>query len=566
MKLKTNKNFRPLFFFMKNRKLTSYLSIVLILAVLNLFVGCSYYSVRDVTTSPDTIAQQLEDFKATQKYVVIHSGENIWHLNDFVLNEDQKTISGIVQTVNKQHKPRKPREIKRVHKYYTSKQEPFNEVHFNLGTSRVPEYGSQITIPFSEITSISINDKNSGRVIVNVILGTIGVFVALGIIVLATKSSCPFVYIKNGEEYLFKGELYPGIITANLQSDDYLPLSGIKAENNVYNIRITNELKEIQHTDFLQLIAADHSKNVEVLVDSHGNLHTTSVIIGPRGVLVDNSLNSIEPALHKDNNIYAFDTFLEDDSSTRKIVLEYDKPLKTNRAKLALRVKNSLWLDYVFGKFNEQFGSYYPKFQKDQQSVSKEESLKWINEQHIPLSVYVRTTNGWELVDRINAVGPMASREMVIPIDVRNILGDKLQIKLETGFMFWEVDYAGIDYSENEPIQLHYIDANQALNGTNDDVTKLISKADGKYFTQPNIGDEVFVTFKASEIPNDLNRSVFLKNRGYYNYIRDYKGEPDFEKLKLFRKAGAFTQFSKYEFEALMDYSHHLDIALTDEK
>ncbi len=45
-----------------------------------------------------------------------------------------------------------------------------------------------------------------------------------------------------------------------------------------------------------------------------------------------------------------------------------------------------------------------------------------------------------------------------------------------------------------------------------------------------------------------------------------FKGEPDFEKLKLFRKAGAFTQFSKYEFEALMDYSHHLDIALTDEK
>lgn len=61
--------------------------------------------------------------------------------------------------------------------------------------------------------------------------------------------------------------------------------------------------------------------------------------------------------------------------------------------------------------------------------------------------------------------------------------------------------------------------------------------------------------------PNlDLKRTCFLKNRGYYNYIRNYEGEPDFQKLKLFRAAGAFTDFSKYEYEALMDYESQFDL------
>ena len=113
---------------------------------------------------------------------------------------------------------------------------------------------------------------------------------------------------------------------------------------------------------------------------------------------------------------------------------------------------------------------------------------------------------------------------------------------------------------------MNYFEPSQAIDEYNNNVTDLLTKADRKYFVQPDIGNAVEVTFKTHEVPSNLKRSIFLKNRGFYNYIRDYKGIPNFAKLKLFRKAGAFTEYSKYEYEVIMDYVDQFDIALNDEK
>jgi len=560
MKTSANQRFRPLRFFITHKRFSSFLSMLLILAFLNLITGCSYYNVKSVTTTPETIASNIDNFAKAHKYVVIHSGMDIWHLSNLIVNEQQKTMSGIAERLEVTHISKKPRESKTTHRYNGSK-EVLNEVHFYISTQSTVNYGERITIPFAEINSISINDKNNGRTAVTVLLGTIGVLAVIAIIYALTKSSCPFIYVNDGGEFIFTGELYPGVLTANQQRDDYLLLPNISNVNNEYSIKITNELKEIQYTDFVQLIEVSHPTSVSVLLDQNGNLHTFSNIKSPVSVLVDNLNMGKSPVLVKDNNSYLFDSQMNASSSTRTIEFKFNRPDHTENAKLYLTVKNSMWLDYVFGKFNEQFGTYYNQFQKDQQEATKEKSTKWMNDQNIPLSVYLKTNKGWELVDRINTVGPMASRDVAVPINLKGAIGEEVTVKLETGFMFWELDYAGIDYTEDLPLEVNYIYPDEAIDGNNVIVTKLLSAADQNYFVQPNIGDEVVVNFKINDPKPDTNRTFFLKNRGYYNYIRNYIGEPDFQKLKLFREAGAFTDFSKYEYEALMDYESQFDLA-----
>ena len=558
MKSSTNQKFRPLFFFVINKRITSVLSMLLALSFLNLIIGCSYYNVRDITTTPESVAQKVQDFNMTQKYAIVHSGADIWHLNNLIINEDNKTISGEVHSLNQLH-TLSNRE-KRVHSYNKSKNQPLNEIHFILENSMKSEIGTQVIIPFSNIKYISVNDKNTGRSIANVFFGTIGVLAVIAIIVAATKSSCPFIYVKNGEEFIFTGELYPGILTANQQRDDYLLLPNFNDVKNEFSIKITNELREIQYTDFIQLLEVSHPENVKVLLDKNGHPHTFSNINSPVSVLVDHLNTDNTPALVKDNNSFLFNSEINTTSSIRNIELEFNKPVHSEKAKLFLTVKNSMWLDYVFGKFNEQFGTYYNQFQKKQQEYPREKSTTWMNEQNIPLSVYLKTNNGWKLVDKINTVGPMASRDIAVPIDLSSALDDKLVIKLETGFMFWEVDYVGIDFTEDLALDLNYISPDEAIDG-NINVTNLLSAADQNYFVQPNIGDEVVVKFKISDSKPDFNRTFFLKNRGYYNYIRNYDGVPNFQKLRLFKEASAFTDFSKYEYEALMDYKNQFDLA-----
>jgi len=553
-------SFCPLSFFVKRRRLTSFLSVLLTLSLLNLLTGCSYYNVRNLTTTSETLAGQINEFAENQQYVVIHSGQDTWHLTALRVNEQEKTMSGMVQHVGAKHIPKKPRETKTTHQY-TGGKEVLNEVHFYISSQKEITYGEQATIPFSEITSISVNDKNTGRSVANIVLGTVGVIAAIFIIVLLTKSSCPFIYVNNGGEYVFTGELYPGVLTANQQRDDYLALPNLEETNYEYRIKITNELKEIQHTDLVQLIEIMHPENVKVLLDANGKPHTFSKLIAPYSVMVDNLNGDTGPVLAKDNTSYLFNTALNTNSSKRAIEMTFKKPEQVAKAKLYLTVKNSLWLDYVFGKFNEKFGTYYPQFQKDQQEAPKENSIKWMNEQSIPLSVYVKTITGWDLVERLNTVGPMASRDIAVPIDMTNLTGNEVVIRLETGFMFWEVDYAGIDFTENSKVTINYINPSLAVDGDEKDVTKLLLAEDQNYLVQPNVGDEVVVHFKAFETKPTVVKTFFLKNRGYYNYVRNYDGEPNFQELKLFRTAGAFTDFSMYEYEALMEYENQFDLA-----
>ncbi|WP_422107377.1 hypothetical protein [Winogradskyella sp.] len=556
MKTIFNNNQSPPNLFKTHNSITRFTSICLVIAVLNLSVSCSYFTVRDVETSEEMIMQQVNDFNSSRKYVIIHFDNDSWHLENMVLNDDEQIITGSIQPLTEAHLYKKSRSSKRVHRYSHKKQDPLDELHFFLKTDPNFKTGDRVTIPLDDIEKISYNDKNTGRTVVNILAGTLGVVFVGILLYVALKSSCPFVYIKNGESYVFAGELYPGIITPNLQENDYLELQSFEPKNGYYTLKVSNQLKEIQYTDLLELLTIKHPKHVEVLLDSKGNIQTFQKVESPINIKSENVTDVLDFALEKDYNSYMFNASKTTEESTRSIVFEFTKPEEIQNAKLYLTAKNSMWLDYVFGKFNQQFGDKYNEFQNQQQSVKKDQLKKWTNGQHIPLSVFVKTEIGWQLVDRISTVGPLAMRDIVVPLDLSIIDQEILEVKLETGFMFWEVDYVGIDFSENIDVSVSEIKPDSAIDKNGKDVTGLLSTADETYFVQPEIGDEMTVKFKSDVSIDTLSSTtVYLKNRGYYNYIRTYSGSPNIEKLKTFREDHTFTKFSEESYFNFINYS-----------
>ena len=535
----------------KHQTINSFISTVLALAVINLSTGCSYYKITDLTTTQEEINERIVNLNKSEFYSIVQTGDNLIHLSNIKIDTENKLLSGTVESLSASHQYKKPRK-KSSNRYDAAMKSPLREFHIKLNTNIEPENGKELSIPFTDIHSVSLNKNDFGSSFAVFMLGVAGFLGVVALIYALTKSSCPFVYVKNGDTYQFIGELYPGVLTENMQRDDYIPLGKYDESNSEYSIKVTNELKEIQHTDLLELIVVDHSSNIKVLLDDKGNLHTFSNLIKPNQVIIDDHEPDKEIVFTKDNNFYAFNSTKQWDDNKRNITLEFEAPEDSTYAKLFLTVKNSIWLDYIFGKFNEQFGSQYHDFQDYQQTRTKEQSEKWINEQHIPLSVYVETSNGWQFVDKINTVGPLAYRDVVVPIDSKFITKDKLKVKLESGFMFWELDYVGVDYSENMPLAVNYISPYQAIDHNNQLVTKLIINEDNIYLTQPEIGDEVTVKFNLESVSDTDTHSVFLKNRGYYNYVRDYEGKPNLEALKIFKKEGSFTDFSKFEYYTLM--------------
>lgn len=534
------------------------MAIFMAICVLNLSVSCNYYKVKKLPITQDNIVQTIQEFNMERNYAVINQS---LHLANLVINEDERSISGIVQFPSDEHRSPQLQELGKTYRYKKAQRQPFNELHFKVNSTIDPTIGTNFTLNFSDIQSISVNDPNTGRSIIAFVASAVGIFFATVLIIAALKSSCPFVYVKNGEEFVFKGELYPGIITPKMQRLDYLSLGILEPQNGELTIKVTNELREIQYTDFLQLWVAQHPAGLKLALDQNAELQSFSKLKPP--VKMSNLSGAVAAAslLAADDQFYTFNNDIPTSESTRELTLEFDKPAEAKTAKLLLTAKNSLWLDYVFGKFNEQFGSYYNTFQKDQQEVPKEQGEAWIKNQHIPLSVYLKTAKGWELMQQINTVGPMATRDLAISLPLAKLTGDKVEIKLKCGFMFWELDYAGMDFTENQPFSVNKVDPDIAIDETGQDVTSLLNTIDQQYLVQPNIGNEVTVSFKAAEAEAGFVQSAFLINKGYYNYIRDYNGIPNFNKLKTFRENLAFTRYSENMYKTIMAFDQPLDLA-----
>ncbi|MEO5777386.1 MAG: hypothetical protein ABIQ27_10800 [Flavobacterium sp.] len=501
--------------------------------------------------------------KGQTKYIIVHFGDEKRHLSNVTFNEDTKEVSGTLQEFDESHNLYQPKPGKTGGKYKKSKSNKPAEVHIYTNKAITNSIGSQLTIPYSDISKVELYDSDSGRAVMSVVGITLGAIVLLTIIILATKSSCPFVYVDDGETYAFNGEIYPGAILPNLERDDYLKLNRLKDSNGFYNLKITNELKEIQNTDLTELIVVNHPKNSLVLMDQKGEIYTLQNEKQPINAYCNDFKVSTKPFLTADKDYYSFNTS-ESINNPNEVVLEFDNTQKSNIGKLHLNLKNTYWMDYMYGKFNEQFGSYYNTFHKKQRKLPKETCEKWRSNQYIPLAVYVKENNEWKFIENINTVGPLSARDIVVPVSLS--AGEKVQIKLVSGYMFWDLDYAGMDFSKNESIKKTTLKPTTATDENGKDVTALLLEKDNKYLIQPSIGNEVTLNFAAVKVGPNSKQSFFFKTNGYYEYIRDYKGIPNFAKLKTFREKGALNAYSIELYKDFVSDSKNLSlIALKDE-
>ena len=486
--------------------------------------------------------------KSDDKYFILHVGDKVWHLVNIVLNDGQTELKGEIEPLPNNHNSylkTKPQSGS-TNIYYPSSSDPTREVHLYSQGIKMEGYPN-ISIPLSAINKIEIYKGDAGATIASVFLTIVAVTVIAGVIIAATKHSCPFVYTIDGDTFSFAGEIYGGAIYSSLERNDYLPLPGLRPVKGGYQLKISNELLERQYTNVAELLVAKHPENTSVLLDKEGVAHAIGSPQSPSEVRSGKGYDYRSTVLDRDSSSYLFDDSNPGLEDVSDLLMTFNKPLGAIHARLILNAKNSYWLDYVYGKFNEQFGTSYNKFVEKQKKVSAAKLIDWSREQEIPLSVYVETERGWKAADYFNVIGPLASRDMVMDIDLSGVKGDTVRIKLESGFMFWEVDYAAMDFSENIFIEVVRVSASSAVDENGVDMSSKLAAADNQYLVQPSVGNEVVASFPAPE--RNGNQTVFLHSRGYYEYIKDYKNKPNWSTIYSFRKKSSFTKFAKTSYE-----------------
>jgi hypothetical protein len=511
--------------------------------------GCNYYR----TQQQPAAAAELSKL-ADHKIFLVHEGSQVWQLLNPRL-EGEMLVGTRLAGVDRLAKYLHPEPNVTTRRYLRRDAKAvLNLVHLYVAGSEAGP-NEQVRIPVSRMQRLDIVEEDTGRTLASHVLVGVGAAAAalalLLVIIALTKSSCPFVYAYNGQQYQFVGETYSGAIFAPAERDDYLPLPTIEPIAGEYRVKISNELKERQHTNLAELVVVQHATASRVLLGRTGQVHTLRSLQPAQRATSGTGSDRTAQLRAADHDVFSFnDPTPGAQAST--LTLSFDRPAGAQRGKLVLHARNTLWLDFLYGKFIEQFGSYYPTWAARQHDPATADNVHWAQEQQIPLRVYYETTHGWRLADAVPTVGPLASREVVVPLDFGpGPAGAPVRVKLETGFMFWEIDAAALDCSPDEAVQLDKCQLLNARTERGTDQRAALLADDAHYLRQLRPGTEVSLAYR-SHLPAPragVRRTVFLHTKGYYEHIREFKGMPDLLALYRFRRPGHFVEFSKETYQ-----------------
>ena len=161
------------------------------------------------------------------------------------------------------------------------------------------------------------------------------------------------------------------------------------------------------------------------------------------------------------------------------------------------------------------------------------------------LKIRVEAGDGWKAKGTIVGGGPFVSEDRVYDLDLADVPGDTLRIKLVPPASFWMVNYLAVDYTEDRPVQVTEVEAAKAVDGPGRDVRELLAAADGRYVVMPNIGDAAEIIYTAPPPNPNLERTFFIKAGGYYDIHLEAKGPCQNELLHRFLvEPGSAVQYA----------------------
>lgn len=413
-----------------------------------------------------------------------------------------------------------------------------------------------------DVQYISYQEKGSSGTTIGMILGA-GIDIALIAIISSMdigislpsdfgsslSSSCPYVYSFDGSNYRLDSETFAGALFKAAQRTDTDILDHLKENNGHYKLRLTKELDETQYVDEFKLLVVDHPAGTQVMPSFDNKLHVLNALQSPESAIDKDGNNVINLIKSRDDHIWIGNPFTRNadipGDGRDAMDVKFIRPANAEKVKLAFNVQNSQWAASIQKELLSLHGDKLEDWYH-LMNTSETDRANYIKAMIREGMLLVQVWDGheWKTRDFIWAVGPVIPKDQVVVIDLKDIPGDELRIRLESTVGFWIINFIGADFTNDEQVEVQELTAETAIDHTGKNVTELLRYNDAMYLVMPTTEDKVDITFKAIPKNENSTRTYLLKCSGYYNKHSYETGEPNLSLLhKLVTEPGAYGQF-----------------------
>ena len=487
------------------------------------------------------------EFLDSRNIILVHQGTDIYELNSVTYNANSNQITGGINKListpmfyyNKAIN--KPSHI--ALRKFGDRMYELKQVHLFINDTTMNVNGT-CNLNLNDIYKVDISKQAEG---INTLFA-IPVIVAGGIGFLAVVCGCPHVYVDNGQQITFEKTLFTGAKSSQLERSDLKEIPDYFPDQNQLSLTIKNEEEELQYIDQLSLLVVEHTPGIELAMEKDGKIFAYQSVIPAASILDQDGKNQEDAVKEKDNIAYDFKPENLTDLST--LYATFNPNVTTGKSSLILHVKNTKWSGYLYNEFNKLFGSEHAKWVEKNKDKSKEDREAWMRQEGIKLLVEVKRNGTWEPLSEVELVGDVAYEKLAIPVELSGIA--PLEIRLRSGFHFWEVDYLGLATS-NEGLIVNQtrIQPISVVNEQGHSNTEKILNSDNIYVTSTPADAVNTITFEGIPVNQKFQRSLFIEAEGHYIMKTAYTGKPNYKRLSKFKKPGELSRFSKEQYTEL---------------
>lgn len=371
-----------------------------------------------------------------------------------------------------------------------------------------------------------------------------------------SQSSCPFVYSFNGQKYLFDAEPFGGSVAEGLKKTDYSRLEELVSDSGKYKLLMRNETDETQYTDEMKLIVIDHPENTTIAPDINGKFSVFENALPPISVTDENGKDIT--LYFKNNDNIKWQTEMPEDENyitdrfNHELIFKFPKPEHSKKVKLLINAGTSLWGEYMLKEMLINRGNKVDEWYKDVNRKGSEfyKLFQFVEREGLfIMKANVLENSGWISRGNVAAGGPYIDEDRIIDMNIENVSGDTLCIKLNPPFGYWKIDYAGVIYESTIPSEIKEFPVTYAADEKGNDLRKSLSCIDGNYYSMPYLSSSAKIEFEAPPLINNSKRSLYLKTTGYYE-IHLKKDKPEQAELieRVYNTPGLIIDLSLREY------------------
>lgn len=515
--------------------ITIYHRIISVFLIIVMLQSCSTYKIKSIPESQPNFERTINNKSSQRYYYILHVGNEAWQLKNVDVSETEITAKIVTMTPKVRDYMVNAYEggSRRV---LPGEQRYVRQLHIHA--KQFTQTDDLVTVNISDIESLNLmkyNGNKNALIITGSVIGSIGIF-------LAVVCNCPHTYIYDGEKYYLSNTLFTGATSEKLERNDFKLMPDYNSDSTNYSFYVKNEESEIQFTNLLELIVVYHELDSEIALSENGNIYSIKRPAKPLTVM-DNSGNIITDIVsYEDKVAHLFDNESED--SQNSIYASFEKPENTENIKLILSVKNTSWSGFVYNEFSKMFGKYYDNWVKQNKKKSKEEVYRELKKVGVPLVVSVKQNGSWIDIEELELVGDVGFNQLAVPIRSELLSDSMIEIRIRSGFMFWELDYLSLDSSGIEDFSVQRIKPASAIGNTGD-VTNQLQSDDNEYMKHEQIGDSTVIKFTGIDIVPNQKRTIYLHSKGYYLPQKEFKGKLQRKELEAVDIEGGLSVLSR---------------------